>query len=153
MFAGRPFAARALRVHRPLSTGSHNYRFYTAAASRGWRSRRWRRTAIGAALTAGACGYTIYNYDTAYLVAASVYRSSVAAKVTCQVAWDYYRNFPDLPSEGSVSGDERQAIQAERSAVHLRAAEKVKRALMKNGGVYIKLGQHISAMQYVLPVE
>ncbi|KAJ2213062.1 hypothetical protein EV179_004123 [Coemansia sp. RSA 487] len=83
-----------------------------------------------------------------------MYRSSVAAKVTFQVAWDYYRNFPDLPSEDEVcSNEEQQRILNMRSAVHLRAAEKVKNALMKNGGVYIKLGQHISAMQYVLPME
>ncbi|KAJ1962174.1 hypothetical protein GGI12_002808 [Dipsacomyces acuminosporus] len=89
------------------------------------------------------------------MVAASLHRSGVAAKVTCQVAWDYYRNFPELPPEGdhSVSADERQRILDARSQVHLRSAEKVKQALMKNGGVYIKLGQHISAMQYVLPTE
>ncbi|KAJ1855534.1 hypothetical protein GGH12_004878 [Coemansia sp. RSA 1822] len=153
MLGSRPFVARALQARQLPWAGSHSYQFYSTTASRGWRSRRWRRTAVGAALTVGACGYTVYNYDTAYLVAASVYRSSVAANVTCQVAWDYYRNFPELPAEDSVSEDERRAIQVQRSKVHVRAAEKVKRALMKNGGVYIKLGQHISAMQYVLPME
>ncbi|ORX68583.1 ABC1-domain-containing protein [Linderina pennispora] len=46
-----------------------------------------------------------------------------------------------------------QQILDQRSLVHQRSAERVKLALMKNGGVYIKLGQHISAMQYVLPLE
>ncbi|KAJ2847982.1 hypothetical protein IWW36_003566 [Coemansia brasiliensis] len=132
-----------------FASRSRRYRFYSKQAG----LQRWRKTAVVAGLSAGACGYAIYHYDTAYLVAASIYRSSVAAKVTFQIAWDYYRNFPDLPPEGSIDDDERLAILKVRSDVHLRAAEKVKRALMKNGGVYIKLGQHISAMQYVLPIE
>ncbi|KAJ1894722.1 hypothetical protein LPJ81_005104 [Coemansia sp. IMI 209127] len=119
-----------------------------------WWARRYRNTALAVAFTAVACTFILEHYETANLVAASVHRSSVAAKVTSQVAWDYYRNFPDLPSDGDeCSDEERQRILEARSAVHLRSAEKVKRALMKNGGVYIKLGQHISAMQYILPME
>ncbi|KAJ2366654.1 hypothetical protein H4S01_002590 [Coemansia sp. RSA 2610] len=155
MFAARPAATRTLCSRRYTWPGRNWRRFYSAEAERSWRTRRWRQTAAVAAVSAGVCGYAIYNYDTAYLVAASVYRSSVAASATCQIAWDYYRNFPELPPEddASISEGERRAILATRSAVHLRAAEKVKRALMKNGGVYIKLGQHVSAMQYVLPME
>ncbi|KAJ1848982.1 hypothetical protein LPJ70_000733 [Coemansia sp. RSA 2708] len=155
MFAARPAATRTLCSRRYTWPGRNWRRFYSAEAERSWRTRRWRQTAAVAAVSAGVCGYAIYNYDTAYLVAASVYRSSVAASATCQIAWDYYRNFPELPPEddASISEGERRAILATRSAVHLRAAEKVKRALMKNGGVYIKLGQHVSAMQYVLPIE
>ncbi|KAJ1815211.1 hypothetical protein LPJ75_002450, partial [Coemansia sp. RSA 2598] len=120
-----------------------------------WGYRRWRYIAAVAAVSLGLGAYTICHYDTAYLVATSMYRSSVAANATFKVAWDYYCNFPDLPDEEdeSISPEERQRILEARSAVHLRAAEVVKQALMKNGGVYIKLGQHISAMQYVLPAE
>ncbi|KAJ2077865.1 hypothetical protein H4R24_004861 [Coemansia sp. RSA 988] len=121
-------------------------------ARHAWRWRRWQRVALVGGFTLGMCAYTTYHYDTAYLIAASIYRSSVAAKVTWQVSWDYYRNFPELPGP-DCDENERRQILAIRSAVHLRAAEKMKCALMKNGGVYIKLGQHISAMQYVLPTE
>ncbi|KAJ2559734.1 hypothetical protein EV175_000200 [Coemansia sp. RSA 1933] len=120
-----------------------------------WWLRRYRNRALAVAFTAAAFSFVLDNYETANLVAASLGRSAVAAKVTFQLAWDYYRNFPDLPPENDerFSNEERQQILETRSAVHLRSAEKVKRALMKNGGVYIKLGQHISAMQYVLPME
>ncbi|KAJ2762841.1 hypothetical protein H4S06_000428 [Coemansia sp. BCRC 34490] len=151
-------AANATAAKLPQQRGFVTFRGrpeYIASIKRAWRLQRWRNRAIAAAGVAGVCGYAVYNYDTAYLVAVSLHRSSVAAKVTCQVAWDYYRNFPDLLPENSEPFDEeeRQRILDARSAVHLRSAEKVKRALMKNGGVYIKLGQHISAMQYVLPME
>ncbi|KAJ2891892.1 hypothetical protein IWW38_003433 [Coemansia aciculifera] len=127
----------------------------STATSSTWQFRRWRRTAAIATASLGIGGYVVYNHDTAYLVAASMYRCSVAARVTWQVTWDYYRHFPDMPADddASCSAEERLRIQADRSAVHLRSAERVRTALMKNGGVYIKLGQHISAMQYVLPAE
>lgn len=39
------------------------------------------------------------------------------------------------------------------SETHLAAAKITLRALEANGGIYIKLGQHISALTYLLPIE
>ncbi len=39
------------------------------------------------------------------------------------------------------------------SQCHLKCAKRVLKVLEKNGGIYIKLGQHISAMSYLLPIE
>lgn len=39
------------------------------------------------------------------------------------------------------------------SKTHKRAAEITLGAIRKNGGIYIKLGQHISALTYLLPIE
>ncbi|KUI74223.1 hypothetical protein VM1G_09771 [Cytospora mali] len=36
---------------------------------------------------------------------------------------------------------------------HTRCAERTMRVLEKNGGIFIKLGQHLSAMNYLLPSE
>ncbi|KAH8785490.1 ABC1 family-domain-containing protein [Diaporthe sp. PMI_573] len=36
---------------------------------------------------------------------------------------------------------------------HKRSAERTLRVLEKNGGIFIKLGQHLSAMNYLLPTE
>lgn len=38
-------------------------------------------------------------------------------------------------------------------ACHLRCAERTLRALEKNGSIFIKLGQHLSSMNYLLPNE
>ncbi|KAI0595410.1 ABC1 family-domain-containing protein [Biscogniauxia sp. FL1348] len=38
-------------------------------------------------------------------------------------------------------------------ACHKRCAERTLRVLEKNGGIFIKLGQHLSAMTYLLPYE
>lgn len=42
---------------------------------------------------------------------------------------------------------------SELSRTHKKAAEITLHALRKNGGIYIKLGQHVSAMTYLLPFE
>ncbi|VDM99795.1 unnamed protein product [Thelazia callipaeda] len=39
------------------------------------------------------------------------------------------------------------------SATHKRSAEKLLKLAKSNGGVYIKVGQHLAALQYLLPVE
>ncbi|KAJ1326292.1 CDK inhibitor PHO81 [Microdochium nivale] len=36
---------------------------------------------------------------------------------------------------------------------HKRCAERTLKVLEKNGGIFIKLGQHVSAMTYLLPIE
>ncbi|KAJ2718303.1 hypothetical protein GGI07_005809 [Coemansia sp. Benny D115] len=148
--------AGAAKNPRPIHSAAQAKSPFRQSLGRApWRARRWQRLGLAACLSLGAGGYIVYNYDTAYLVATSMRRSSVAAKATLQVAWDYYWHFPALPpdEDTSVGADERGRIQDQRSAVHLRAAEKVKIALMKNGGIYIKLGQHLSALQYILPAE
>ncbi|KAI3403339.2 hypothetical protein KGF56_003927 [Candida oxycetoniae] len=43
--------------------------------------------------------------------------------------------------------------QKELSKTHKKAAEITLKALEKNGGIYIKLGQHITALTYLLPRE
>lgn len=39
------------------------------------------------------------------------------------------------------------------SGCHKRCAERTLRVLEKNGGIFIKMGQHLSAMNYLLPTE
>ncbi|KAB5554588.1 ABC1 family-domain-containing protein [Coniochaeta sp. 2T2.1] len=52
---------------------------------------------------------------------------------------------------------EKVADEAERDqllrACHKRCAERTLMVLEKNGGIFIKLGQHLSAMNYLLPIE
>lgn len=62
------------------------------------------------------------------------------------MAWDYKRNFapPELDAEGGVG---------RREAVHARGALRLLRLFERNGGIYIKVGQHLSTLEYILPVE
>lgn len=53
-------------------------------------------------------------------------------------------------NERCESADEKTAAL---HACHKRCAERTLRVLEKNGSVFIKLGQHLSSMNYLLPLE
>ncbi|MBA0662844.1 hypothetical protein Goklo_006913 [Gossypium klotzschianum] len=59
---------------------------------------------------------------------------------------DYQYSLWGLP-EGS---NERAKIKHE---VHLRSARKLQELCFRNGGIYIKLGQHIGQLEYLVPQE
>ncbi|KAL8462986.1 hypothetical protein ACS0TY_033843 [Phlomoides rotata] len=59
---------------------------------------------------------------------------------------DYEYSLWGLP-DGSI---ERERVKRE---VHTRSAHKLQELCFKNGGIYIKLGQHISQLEYLVPDE
>ncbi|OUZ99089.1 UbiB domain [Macleaya cordata] len=70
-------------------------------------------------------------------------RDSVTA---ASIVFDYEYSLLGLP-EGS---DERKRVKHE---VHTRSARRLQELCFRNGGIYIKLGQHISQLEYVVPEE
>ncbi|KAI8968306.1 ABC1 family-domain-containing protein [Mycotypha africana] len=73
-------------------------------------------------------------------------RIGVATKVGVQVAIDYKRT-----QSKRYSSNEERVVAIKHC--HKRAAERVLAGLQKLGGIYVKLGQHVSAMTYILPLE
>ncbi|XP_047938456.1 putative ABC1 protein At2g40090 [Salvia hispanica] len=68
-----------------------------------------------------------------------------AATAAC-IVYDYEYSLWGLP-EGSK---ERERVKRE---VHSRSALKLQELCFRNGGIYIKLGQHISQLEYLVPDE
>ncbi|GFP97640.1 putative abc1 protein at2g40090 [Phtheirospermum japonicum] len=68
------------------------------------------------------------------------------ATTAASIAFDYEYSLRGLP-EGSI---ERQRVKRE---VHTRSAHRLQELCFKNGGIYIKLGQHISQLEYLVPDE
>ncbi|XP_068330605.1 putative ABC1 protein At2g40090 [Pyrus communis] len=68
------------------------------------------------------------------------------AVTAAAIAFDYEYSLLGLP-EGS---SERAKAKHE---VHLRSALKLQELCFKNGGIYIKLGQHIGQLEYLVPQE
>ncbi|GAV85603.1 ABC1 domain-containing protein [Cephalotus follicularis] len=62
------------------------------------------------------------------------------------IAFDYEYSLWGLPEGNS----ERKKVKHE---VHLRSARKLQELCFKNGGIYIKLGQHIGQLEYLVPEE
>lgn len=101
----------------------------------------------GIAVCAGGLGLNWYEADTqARYIAFALKRMSIATQVGIGVAVDYKTT--ELKSYESTD----QAADAKR-ACHKRCAERVLDGLQKLGGIYVKLGQHVSAMTYILPIE
>ncbi|CAH8313128.1 unnamed protein product [Eruca vesicaria subsp. sativa] len=72
-----------------------------------------------------------------------LFRNAVTA---ASIAFDYEYSLLGL-AEGS---SEKAKVKHE---VHLRSAQKLQELCFKNGGIYIKLGQHIGQLDYLVPEE
>lgn len=105
--------------------------------------------AATALLTGGATATVATSEDPATAlklctaVPVRLYRNTVTA---ASIAFDYEYSLWGL-SEGSV---EKAKVKHE---VHLRSARKLQELCFKNGGIYIKLGQHLGQLEYLVPEE
>lgn len=76
----------------------------------------------------------------------SVVRFGRAAVTTAAISYDYLTAFRHVEH-----GSEEHA--ALRSKVHLRSAERLRELCCANRGTFIKVGQHLGALDYLLPEE
>ncbi|CAL0320319.1 unnamed protein product [Lupinus luteus] len=114
----------------------------------------WRVATKFSLLTAAVGGGTtaalIASSDdpkTALKLATTVPRRLFRDAVTAaNIAFDYEYSLWGVP-EGST---EWEKIKHE---VHLRSAQKLQELCFKNGGIYIKLGQHLGQLEYLVPEE
>ncbi|KAK4489268.1 hypothetical protein RD792_005065 [Penstemon davidsonii] len=115
-----------------------------------WRAKTKLLLAATAAGGAGAGAAAISSSDDP----ASALKLSTAvplrllrdASTAATIAFDYEYSLWGLP-EGSI---EREKTKRE---VHTRSALRLQELCFKNGGIYIKLGQHISQLEYLVPEE
>ncbi|KAG8934159.1 hypothetical protein FRC01_004799 [Tulasnella sp. 417] len=107
--------------------------------------RKWaRRAAVLGFLSAGTV-VTYNTYDPARHATLAVDRISRCVWAVGLSAWDYKRTL------AKAYENEEEGIQAY-SDCHYRSAKRLLRALQHNGGIFIKLGQHMSSVQ-MLPYE
>nr|XP_054597960.1 aarF domain-containing protein kinase 1 isoform X1 [Nothobranchius furzeri] len=76
----------------------------------------------------------------------SVIRFGRAAATTAVISYDYLTAFRHV-EHGT---EEYQAV---KSKVHLRSAERLRDLCCSNRGTFIKVGQHLGALDYLLPEE
>lgn len=114
-----------------------------------WRTRAKLAVAATALCTGGAAA-TVANSDdpaTAFKLCTTVplrlFRDSLTA---ASIVFDYQYSLWGL-ADGS---NERAKVKHE---VHLRSARKLQELCFRNGGIYIKLGQHIGQLEYLVPNE
>ncbi|KAI8642512.1 ABC1 family-domain-containing protein [Parasitella parasitica] len=102
---------------------------------------------LATTVTVGVGGTILYKTNDRFRhVANALERCGIAGTVGAKVAVDYQRTLSkEYPDE--------IAYEEAKRACHQRCAERVLAAVQRLGGVYVKLGQHISVMQYLLPNE
>jgi len=110
------------------------------------------RVRVGRALVRGAglglaagLGYSLYQSegDISNIGAVRFGRAAVAVG---RLAVDYKQTL----SQEYLDSD---SYEAAKSACHLRAADHLLKLCCANGGVFVKVGQHIGALDYLLPEE
>jgi len=149
-----PWICRECLRTRPLQPTSSvafstTQRIYSQAGKRAWRTRMTiprerRRVAIAATLVfvAGA-GALAVSERARYAYIACERSGRVGVTLALCVA-DYYR---------VLRRGEDPNYAALLSACHTRCAERALEAMEKNGSIFIKLGQHLSSLNYLLPSE
>lgn len=119
--------------------------FLVATKSRNLRI--WPKFVAGASLTGG---FLYFTNDTFHDVAR---HTVLTAERVSVVTWSTLKCFKIYKNVlGRDYLDEKTRKQA-LSEAHLKAAKFTLKALETNGGIYIKLGQHVSALTYILPPE
>ncbi|KAF7724486.1 hypothetical protein EC973_000936 [Apophysomyces ossiformis] len=120
-------------------------RHYTASA-KPRKSSFFRKLAVGTVVMATGGSIMYHTNDRFRHVISALERCGTAGAVGAKVAWNYKQTL-------SQKYDDPKEREAAKRACHKRSAEHVLAGLQKLGGIYVKLGQHVSALVYVLPVE
>jgi len=119
------------------------YSTSTSQASRR-RIRPWH-VCTTLVLTLGGA-YTVYHaWEPIRYTVIAAKRCSILGYAVVLDAIDYKR----VLSHSYISKEEEQKALSD---CHLRSAQRVLQALLRNGGIFVKLGQHVSSLA-VLPVE
>ncbi|KAF4386096.1 hypothetical protein F8388_016348 [Cannabis sativa] len=114
-----------------------------------WRGRA-KFAAVTTALFGGVAAANVATSDdpsrTLKLYTAVPVRLFRDCVTAASIAFDYEYSLLGLAEDS----DERSRVKHE---VHLRSARKLQELCFKNGGIYIKLGQHIGQLEYLVPHE
>ncbi|PYH45191.1 ABC1 kinase family protein [Aspergillus saccharolyticus JOP 1030-1] len=132
----------SFRVRHASTSATSGQDGTTQSGHRNSRNRTLKYAVIGGIVVAAAVAYAdeVQHY---YRAAARTGRV-VGALAVCI---NDYR--VTLKQESFTSEERNEAIRA----CHKRCAERTLRVLEKNGSIFIKLGQHLSSMGYLLPME
>lgn len=123
--------------------------------------RRFKGLIIGGALGLGLIGggglgiYLYFKKECDFLSQVLI-RSSRTLFTAIKISFDYRSNLNRWWNlEGNENWDYSNDLeyQETRRACNIRTGRSLLKLFQKNAGIYIKLGQHLSALEYILPQE
>jgi aarF domain-containing kinase len=138
---------KVLFRNRPLLFGKLHGRHYTKPTVLKRVVRGTGIVTLATTLTLGVGGTIMYNTNDQFRhVMNALDRCRLAGVAGTMVALDYQKTL-------TKQYNTEQEYDEAKKKCHLRCANRVLDAIQRLGGVYVKLGQHISVMQYLLPPE
>jgi len=99
----------------------------------------------GGLVLGGSLGYSAYHSDLDPNNVGAV-RFGRAAVAVGKIGWDYKKSL----FSRQLETEEYEEV---KSSCHTRSAQRLLELCQLNGGVFIKVGQHIGALDYLLPTE
>lgn len=93
---------------------------------------------------------TAYYWSDLTFIRRSLSRSGRTLLTVGAISLDYKRHFPLAEQQSELGLEEWTRA---RRACHQRGAARFLNLFQQNGGIYIKIGQHLSALEYILPEE
>lgn len=124
---------------------------------RSWSSRRKFTVALKTTAAIGSVSTIAFYWPEIDFIGSTIARSSRTAFTLGLCSLDYKRNYPFEDKQKSrddeITNEELEERIMARKKVHRGAAEKLLTLFRRNGGIYIKLGQHMAALEHILPLE
>jgi aarF domain-containing kinase len=112
---------------------------------------------VSGALGVGCVGTYLYNKKEFDFMGQAVIRSTRTLFTALKVSLDYRKSLHRWWDRGGPGDDwdfaSDLAYQEARRECNLRTGQALLHLFQKNAGIYIKLGQHLSALEYILPPE
>lgn len=145
---GKTFSSLSLSSSKASSSSSSSTKTATTKAPSRWTKRPVLTTTVGS--TAAFSVYYVTRSDTEQRLLnvklGSVTRFIRSAYFGAVIAMDYKKSLWGLPENDPM-------YEHEATKVHQRCAERLKNGCLLNGGLYVKLGQGLAAMNHLLPQE
>ncbi|KAF8525042.1 ABC1 family-domain-containing protein [Hysterangium stoloniferum] len=135
-----PWQSRLPVKSRPVHHSS-----WSSSASSSPKRPTWHIYSVAFAATVGAGCVAYQTWDPFRYTVVAAKRCSILGKAVVLDAIDYKRT---LGRTYTTPEEEQKSL----SECHLRSARRILLALLANGGIFVKLGQHISSLA-VLPIE
>jgi hypothetical protein len=140
-----------------LQSKSLSRTFVTTTRSRSWSIGRKAVFFTTASLTGGVAIQELTTADTEWTPVRAIVRSTRTV-IACSLAMMDYYQLPDRPQDYGTKNTEKQEDEIVRweamlRSTHRKSAARMLSAFQKNGGVYVKLGQHIASLSHLVPFE
>ncbi|OAJ44847.1 hypothetical protein BDEG_28035 [Batrachochytrium dendrobatidis JEL423] len=138
---------------------NHDSRVHNQTHKYGWYSSMNTKRVFGVTATLATVALCIHHREHIEIACTAATRNLYTSWTLAVIMLDYWQLIRSTkeqqqkvvcPADMDAVTD---AINTEWSNMHLRSALRLRQLFRSNGGVYVKLGQHISALVYLLPKE